>query len=105
MNNNGKYNGLINILANPLFLQACYLEIRNKPGNMSKGFRDETLDGLNLKWFENMGSKIKSGKFTFSPSRRVMIPKPGKRVFRPLSIGNLREKIVQKALTVLMEAI
>ena len=66
---------------------------------------DETLDGLNLKWFENIASKIKSGKFTFSPSRRVMIPKPGKSELRPLSVGNPREKIVQKALTVLMETI
>lgn len=105
LNNNGKYNGLINILANPLFLQACYLEIKSKPGNMSKGITDETLDDVNLKWFENIGSRIKSGKFTFSPSRRVMIPKPGKSESRPLSVGNPREKIVQKALTVLMEAV
>lgn len=49
MSKNGKYNGIINILANPLFLQACYLEIKSNPGNMSKGATNETLDGINLK--------------------------------------------------------
>lgn len=49
MDNNGKYNGLINILANSEFLQACYLDIRSKPGNMPKGISNETLDGITLK--------------------------------------------------------
>lgn len=44
-----KYNGLIKILANPTFLQASYLEIRSKPGNMSKGSDKTTLDGISLK--------------------------------------------------------
>lgn len=43
----GTYNGLINILSNPLFLEACYLEIKSKPGNMSKGSDNITLDGIN----------------------------------------------------------
>lgn len=105
MSKNGKYNGIINILANPLFLQACYLEIKSKPGNMSKGIDKETLDGINLNWFEKISQEIKSGKFNFSPSRRVMILKPGKKELRPLSITNPREKIVQKALNTLMENI
>ena len=45
---NSKYNRIINILLNPLFLQACYLEIKSKPGNMSKGITNETLDGINI---------------------------------------------------------
>lgn len=47
MSKNGKYNGIINILSNPLFLQACYLEIKSKPGNMSKGVTNET----DLRWY------------------------------------------------------
>lgn len=48
-NESKKYNGIINILSDPLFLQACYLEIKSKPGNMSRGITSETLDGINLK--------------------------------------------------------
>lgn len=99
------YNGLINIISNPLFLQGCYNEIKSKPGNMSKGTNPETLDGINLKWFNNVAKDLKAGKFNFQPSRRVMIPKPGKKELRPLSVGNPRDKIIHKALTVVLEAI
>jgi len=44
---NKTYNGIINILANPEFLSICYAEIKSKPGNMSKGINEETLDGIN----------------------------------------------------------
>lgn len=45
-NAHGTYNGLINILGKPEFLVACYEEIKGKPGNMTKGDSEETLDGL-----------------------------------------------------------
>jgi hypothetical protein len=44
-----KYNGLIRILADPAFLQACYMMIKGKPGNMTMGITEETLDGISLK--------------------------------------------------------
>jgi group II intron reverse transcriptase/maturase len=101
----GKYNGLINIISNPLFLQGCYNEIKSKPGNMSKGTNPETLDGINIAWFDKIAKELKAGKFKFQPSRRVMIPKPGKKELRPLSVANPRDKIIQKAITVVLEAI
>lgn len=101
----GKYNGVIRILTNPLFLQACYLEIKSKPGNMTKGTNKDTLEGIKLKWFENTASYLLSGRFNFAPGRGVMIPKPGKKELIPLSIANPRDKIVHKALAVLLEAI
>ena len=105
LRNDSRYNGIIRIIANPLFLWACYEEIRGKPGNMSPGTTSQTQDGLRWAWFENLAQKILQGKFKFSPSRRVMIPKPGKTEKRPLSVGNPRDKIVQKAISVVLEAI
>lgn len=101
----GTYNGLINILSEPSFLQACYLEIKSKPGNMSKGSDNIILDGINDKWFVKTAGEIRSGKFDWSPARIVMIPKPGKKELRPLSVASPRDKIVQKALAVVLEAI
>ena len=49
MKGDGTYNGLINILSDPSFLEACYLEIKSKPVNMSKGSDNITLDGINDK--------------------------------------------------------
>lgn len=42
----GRYNGIVRILANVGFLQSSYLLIKGKPGNMSGGTTKETLDGL-----------------------------------------------------------
>lgn len=100
-----KYNGIINILSDIGFLQYCYLLIKGKPGNMSKGSTKETLDGLTFEWFENLSKEIKTGKLTFTPARRVLIPKPGKSEKRPLGVGAPREKIVQKGLQSILEAI
>lgn len=44
-----KYFKLLDILTEPSFLERCYLEIRSKPGNMTKGSDSETLDGINRK--------------------------------------------------------
>lgn len=45
-NKQGVYNGLVDLLRKPEFLVACYEEIRGKPGNMTRGMTDETLDGI-----------------------------------------------------------
>jgi len=100
-----KYNGLIKILADPAFLQACYMLIKGKPGNMTVGTTVETLDGISLQWFIDIANEIKSGKFKFNPARKVMIPKPGKKERRPLSVGAPREKIIQKGIQIILEAI
>lgn len=41
-----KFNGLVNLMSLPEFLVLCYEEIRGKPGNMTPGTDDYTLDGL-----------------------------------------------------------
>jgi group II intron reverse transcriptase/maturase len=102
---NGKFNGIINIISDPKFLMACYEEIKGKTGNMTPGSDQMTLDGLNIEWFLNLAEKLKSAKFKFQPARRVMIPKPGKKELRPLGVSSPRDKIVQKALQTVMEAI
>lgn len=80
--------------------------IKGKPGNMSKGTTSETLDGIRLEFFKKLSYELKKGNFKFTPTRRILIPKgPGKTGERPLSIAAPREKIVQKAIAVILEAI
>jgi len=102
---NKLYNGIINILSDPYFLQGCYIRIKSKPGNMSRGISSETLDKINFNWFEKIAEELKKGSFNFQPARRVLIPKPGKPEKRPLGVGNPRDKIVQKGLEIILEAI
>lgn len=101
----GRYNGIIRIIDSKM-LQTCYSLIKSNPGNMTPGTEDITLDGINLGWFDKTAKDILEGRFKFSPARQILIPKPNKPgEFRPLLIASPREKIVQKALQVLMNAI
>jgi group II intron reverse transcriptase/maturase len=73
---------------------------------MTPGVEKETLDRIDLAYFDRLSRDIKSGKFRFSPARRLMIPKPGKPgEYRPLGIASPRQKIVQKALQLVLTVI
>lgn len=73
---------------------------------MSKGITPETLDGIDLEYFARLSKDLRNGTFKFTPSRKILIPKgAGKKGSRPLSIGSPRDKIVQKAITIVLENI
>jgi RNA-directed DNA polymerase len=69
---------------------------------MTPGVSKETLDGSTLQKLEAFSDNLKGGKFKFSPSRRVWIPKPGKKEKRP---APPMEKVVQKAIQIVLEAV
>lgn len=94
-------------LANPEFLKLAYARIKNKEGNLTPGGDDSknTLDGISQEWFKNAASRLKSGTYEFSPSRRINISKKGSSKLRPLTIGNPRNKIIQKAIQLVLEEI
>jgi hypothetical protein len=104
--NHQKIYNLDEFLYDVNFLVSCYLMIKGKSGNMSPGSTPETCDGLNVEWFHKVVEELKSGKFQFKTTRQVQIHKPNKPgQFRVLSVGSPRDKIIQKALQVILEAI
>ena len=93
-------------------LVAAYELIKSKPGNMTPGTRPETMDGISLEWIKTTQEQLKSGSYKTQPARRVWIPKPGKSEKRPLGTKSLplgsgiaspREKVVQKAMQIVLE--
>jgi group II intron reverse transcriptase/maturase len=100
----GKYRKILEILANPNFLIACYSLIKSKPGNMTPGTTLTTIDGIDLKWFNETAEQIKNGTFKFKPVRIQEIPKSNGKL-RTLGISNPREKIVQKAIEMILSNI
>ena len=120
---NGKYCGLLKLVSDPDLLFGAYNSIKSKPGNMSPGTDNETLDllplispfgrclrqrqeqrGISSEYFAKLSKDIRSEKFQFKPTRRLYIPKPnGKK--RPLGIPSPRDKIVQKAMEVILNLI
>ena len=95
----------IKAISNLKNLVTAYELIKSNPGNMTKGADEVTLDGINLKHFLKLQSELRAGKFEFTPARRIQIPKPGKNETRPLTIASPREKIVQKAILLILEGI
>lgn len=82
---------------------AAYELIKSNPGNMTEGNNKETLDGISQLYLKKIQQEIKAGTYEFSSARRIQIPKPGKEETRPLTIASPREKVVQKAILLILE--
>nr|WVH39704.1 hypothetical protein [Ulva taeniata] len=89
-------------ISNMKNLISAYELIKSKPGNMTRGISYETLDGISLATLNKMQSRLRAGTFQFPPARRK-IPKPGKKETRPLTIASPRDKIIQKAIQLVIE--
>lgn len=107
-----KNDNLVNIkrVSNMHNIVTAYELIKSKPGNMTPGVNisthkvdNITLDGMNLEYLKLIQSKLRAGTYKFPPARIIYIPKPGKEEKRPLSIGSPRDKIVQKAIQLVLE--
>ena len=105
--NDGQYNAIIRVIADPIVLQLCYILIKSKKGITAKGINNVTLDGMELTWFDKISKELLSGKYKFEAAYlfwRGYIPKKDGSL-RPLGIGSPREKIVLKAITEVLETI
>lgn len=96
--------GIIFIMSDIDVLIAAYTRLKSKSGSITPGIDSETLDGVNRIYFEKLQRELRSGTFQFRPARKVEVPKPdgGK---RSLGIASPRDKIVQTAMLMVLEAI
>jgi len=68
---------------------------------MTKGIDQETLDNINIKWFDKTSEDLIKERYQPKPARRIYIPKPnGKKI--PLGIGSPRDRIIQQAMKMVM---
>lgn len=105
LNPNLVNSNVIHVISDLQVLVLAYELIKSNPGNMTKGPTEETLDGLTLIKLGKISDQLKAGKFKFSPGRRVWIPKAGKNTKRPLGVSSPQEKMIQKAMQLVLEAI
>jgi group II intron reverse transcriptase/maturase len=104
-NKDGRYGNLIQIIGAPSTLKTAYLMIKGNPGISAKGVNNETLDGISFRSIQKISKDVLSGCFKVKPVRRVMTPKPEKNELRPLGVSSPREKIVQKAIEMVLTTI
>jgi group II intron reverse transcriptase/maturase len=97
---------LIHIVSDVNILILAYEYIKSNPDNFTPSINPITLNKIDLEWFYNVSNKLKAGKYNFSPARRLYISKPGnEKKKRPLTISSPCDKIVQKAILFILEAI
>jgi group II intron reverse transcriptase/maturase len=104
-NKDGRYGNIIQIIGSLSTIKLAYLMVKSNSGISAKGIDDTTLDGISLKTLQKISRDTLSGEIKFSPVRRIFIPKPGKTTLRLLGVSNSREKIVQKAIEMVLTAI
>lgn len=96
---------LYRLLCNKELLTIAYNSIKSKPGNMTPGTDGRTLDAMSEKLIDSISTELRNQSFKFKPVRRVLIPKRNKDSKRPLGIPSPRDKVVQKAMLMIMECI
>jgi len=92
---------LHSMVYNVVLLNQAYSLLKSKPGNITPGIvaGAETLDGMSHEVLLNISESLKNESFEFKPS-----PKASGEL-RPLTIASPRDKIVQQAIKMILEAI
>lgn len=82
----------------------AYERIKSKPGNMTAGTDEATLDGFSLESIREIINEMRTEQFQFKPVRLTFIPKANGKM-RKLGIPCVRDKIVQEVMKTILEAI
>ena len=82
----------------------AYERIKSKPGNMTPGADGETLDGFSMETIQTIIEEMRTEQFHFKPVRTTLIPKANGKM-RRLGIPCVRDKVVQEAMRLILEAI
>lgn len=104
-NSNWRNDDLYRFLYKEEMYITAYEKIKSNKGAVTKGTTNETLDGFSISKIQALIQTMREEKFEFSPSRRIYIPKPGKKTERPLGIPNPLDKVVQEIIRMILEAI
>lgn len=95
------------LLYDPWIFANAYAKISKNKGALTRGVPE---DDQIMKWF-GQGSCLKiadsfrENRYSFLPTRRVLIPKPGKKTMRPIDTPSQRDRIVQEAIRGILDAV
>jgi group II intron reverse transcriptase/maturase len=82
----------------------AYERIKSKPGNMTPGTDEETLDGFSLQAIREIIQDMRTEQFRFQPVRTTFLPKANGKM-RKLGIPCVRDQVVQEVMHMILEAI
>lgn len=103
-NTDYKFERLYRNVFNEEMFYVAYQNIYAKPGNMTEGADERTVDGMSMARIERLVKTLRNERYQPAPSRRTYIPKKnGKK--RPLGISSFDDKLVQEVIRMMLEAI
>lgn len=99
-----KFDKLFQKLYNTELWLMAYETIYPRPGNMTRGSDDRTIDGMSLKRIKATIADLKASRYKPRPVCRVYIEKAnGKK--RPIGIPGFEDKLLQTVVRLILEAI
>ncbi len=99
-----KYERLYRMLYNQEMYLIAYQKIYAKPGNLTKGTDESTIDGMSIKRINTIIESLKDESYQPKPSRRTYIPKKNGKT-RPLGIPSFNDKLLQEVIRMILESI
>jgi len=99
------FNNLYGFLHNEYMLWLAYEKIKGNKGSLTEGVDGITLDGLTSVWIEETCQMLYEGEFEINPIKRIYVPKPGKKVKRPIGIPPIMLRIIQEVIRMILSVI
>jgi len=96
------YNKVIHVIGDPSTLLLAQELLKSKTKKQTQKTSDEAFDEASMARISKMSLNIKAGKYKFSPARQIWIPKKGKDVKKPLAVTSAPDKVVQKAMELVL---
>ncbi|MBA3249368.1 MAG: group II intron reverse transcriptase/maturase [Geodermatophilaceae bacterium] len=88
-------------------LQRAWVQVRRNSG--AAGIDGKTIADVEqygvVRLLDELAADLREGRWRPLPARRVLIPKPGSRERRPLSIPTVRDRVVQAAMKIVLEPV
>lgn len=102
--NEWRNSGLYKLLCKPNLYIMAYERIKSGPRNLTPGSDDKTLDSFDMDEINKIVQEMKAESYRCKPVRRTFIPKANGKL-RKLGIPCMRDKVVQEAVRILLEAV
>lgn len=100
------HKNLYKIVCNKEILRLAHRKLLKNKNVMIPWAEDITAININDKFLEDLSNDLINEKFTWNTAKRIDVEKSGnKKKKRPLGINDFKNKIVQEALRMLLEAI
>lgn len=100
-----KFKNLYELISSPNLMRISHKKLSKNEGASTPGSNSESVEGFSELKIQNLSKLLEEKKFSWSPIRKVEIPKPNSNKKRPLGIVNYSEKIVQNNILMVLKAI